>query len=119
MEDPAAITPNLRLTLTIRGELARGGRLALSELARVAGEFQANLERVAVAFDLPQRGLRQGRRPTEVVDSVRLDLVAFTPGSAVLELAPHDDPQLRLYDEGTALEGAYRGLVAGLQQLVE
>lgn len=70
------------------GPAATGGKLPLSELARLAGEFQATLERVALVL----RGSKasQGRRPRDIVDAVRLDLVGLHEGSAVLELRAAD-----------------------------
>lgn len=81
------------LKVTVDGALATGGRLALSELARIAGELQAQLERIARV--LGGGDVRTGRRPTDIVDATRLDLVGFRDGSAVLEIEPHEqDPTL-------------------------
>jgi hypothetical protein len=74
------------------GPAARGGRLALSEIARIAGEFQATLERIALALRGGDSSL--GRRPQDVVNAVRLELVGFSSGSAVLEMSPPDDAMI-------------------------
>jgi hypothetical protein len=108
-----------RLTVTIKGDLAQAGRIALSELARIAGELQANLERIAVGMRVPGREPKQGRRPAEVVEAVRLDLVTMRAGSAILELAPHSLEQLQLYDQRTELEAAFQAFTSGVRQLVD
>jgi hypothetical protein len=73
------------LVIRAVGPATEGGRLPLSELARLAGGLQATLERIALSIS---GGLtRPGRRPREIVDAVRLDFVEFRPGSAVLKVA--------------------------------
>jgi hypothetical protein len=67
------------------GPATEGGRLPLSELARLAGGLQASLERIALSIS--GGPTRPGRRPREIVDAVRLDFVEFRPGSAVLKVA--------------------------------
>jgi hypothetical protein len=69
------------------------GRLPLSEVARLAGQLQATLERLALAH-LGERSTK-GRRPKDVAEAVRYELVAFKAGSAVLEMAP---PEAHLMD---------------------
>jgi len=71
--------------LRITGPITEGGRLPLSELARLASGLQASLERVALS--IYGLDLRPGRRPREIVDAVRLDFVGFDVGSAVLKIA--------------------------------
>lgn len=72
------------------------GRLPLSEVARFAGELQSTLERLALSI----RGspTSRGRRPREVAEAVRFELVGFRAGSAVLEMAPPDDEALFNHD---------------------
>ncbi len=67
------------------GPATEGGRLPLSELARLAGGLQASLERIALSIS--GGTARPGRRPREIVDAVRLDFVGFRAGSAVLGVA--------------------------------
>jgi hypothetical protein len=67
------------------GPATEGGRLPLSELARLAGGLQASLERIALSISGSAN--RPGRRPREIVDAVRLDFVGFEHGSAVLNIA--------------------------------
>jgi hypothetical protein len=107
------------LTVTVAGELARNGKIALSELARIAGELQSSLERLAVAAGSAAGEQRAGRRRADLVEAVRLDLTSFTGGSAVLELAPHAPEQQQLFRKTTALDGAYQALVRGVAALVD
>ncbi len=67
------------------GPATEGGRLSLSELARLAGGLQASLERVALSIS--GGATKPGRRPREIVDAVRLDFVGFQKGSAVLNVS--------------------------------
>ncbi|MEU4163365.1 hypothetical protein [Actinoplanes sp. NPDC026670] len=73
------------LVIHASGPATEGGRLPLSELARLAGGLQASLERIALSIS--GNTSRPGRRPREIVDAVRLDFVGFQPGSAVLQVA--------------------------------
>lgn len=84
---PAEYVPNEGDDLAIRaiGPATEGGRLPLSEIARLAGGLQASLERIALS--LSGGAPRPGRRPREIVDAVRLDFVGFQRGSAVLRIA--------------------------------
>ncbi|MCO6006426.1 hypothetical protein NE236_15685 [Actinoallomurus purpureus] len=74
------------------GPATEGGRLSLSEVARIAGGVQATLERLALS--LSGGAVTPGRRPREIVDAVRLDFVGFAAGSAVLKLARGHDTEL-------------------------
>lgn len=65
---------------------ATEGRLALSEVARLAGELQATLERLAL--NLRGGSSTPGRRPRDIADAVKLELVGFRRGSTILEMAP-------------------------------
>ncbi|GGN71420.1 hypothetical protein GCM10010112_38770 [Actinoplanes lobatus] len=73
------------LVIKATGPVTEGGRLPLSELARLAGGLQASLERIALSIS--GNTTRPGRRPREIVDAVRLDFVGFHEGSAVLHVA--------------------------------
>jgi hypothetical protein len=74
-------------TLTIRavGPATSNGRLALSELARIASALQTTLERVGFSI-LTGRPHRMGRLPGQVAESVQLDITGFHEGSAILEV---------------------------------
>lgn len=73
------------LAIRAIGPATDGGRLPLSELARLAGGLQASLERIALSIS--GAAAKPGRRPREIVDAVRLDFVGFRRGSAVLNVA--------------------------------
>lgn len=60
------------------------GRIPLAEMARIAGSFQATLERLALSIS--GNSNVRGRRPREIVEAVRLDFVGFSGGSAVLQI---------------------------------
>lgn len=89
------------------------GRLPLSEVARLAGELQATLERLALA--ILGTSATHGRRPRDVADAVRLELIAFWDGSTVLDMAPPGDAMLNhgLLDESMGL------LFGGLRAIAE
>jgi hypothetical protein len=72
------------LTVHAEGPAADGGRLPLSELARIAAGLQVTLERLALALNGTY--VARGRRPREVVEAVRLDLAGFRQGSAVIDI---------------------------------
>jgi hypothetical protein len=72
------------LVIKAIGPATEGGRLPLAELARLASGLQASLERIALS--LSGGTARPGRRPREIVDAVRLDIVGFETGSAVLHI---------------------------------
>ncbi|TFV49542.1 hypothetical protein [Blastococcus sp. TF02A-35] len=101
------------LVITARGPATTGGRLPLSELARVAGEFQATLERIALGLSggAAQSG---GRRPADIVEAVRLEIRGFRVGSAVLEV---DRAQGALFDH-ELLAQSFEVLEAGASAIV-
>ncbi|SDD03485.1 hypothetical protein [Actinokineospora iranica] len=74
------------------GPVTVGNRIPLSELARIASNLQATLERIALSLVGARQ--RPGRRPPEIADAVRLDFVGFRDGSAVLELKPGESTTL-------------------------
>lgn len=122
--------------LTVEGPLASDGRLALSELARLAAELQGEMERIALVLSGEPSG-SPGRRPKDIVNAVRLDLVSMTAGSVTLELAPHERQQTlidslaevsiehflngveRLQDDPGAMPSGFdEGVVSGLANFV-
>lgn len=100
--------------MTVRGPLAEGGRIVVSELVRILGELQSELERVALVLR-GEMAAGRGRRPKDVVDAVRLDLVAIHQGSAMLELESHAS-QLPLIPDDTLTE-SLRALVDGVGRI--
>lgn len=98
------------LTITASGPATDQGRISLSELARIAAGFQATLERIAYSLVVGRR--RQGRRPREIADAVRMDFVGFDRGSAVLNL--QRSPNEALDD---LLSDSFRALTSGLESL--
>jgi hypothetical protein len=74
------------LVIRAAGPAVKEGRLALTEVARISGELQATLERIAMAL-LGSEAV-PGRRPQDIVNAVRLELTGFSPGSAILEVSP-------------------------------
>lgn len=74
------------LTIRAAGPAVEEGRLALTEVARISGELQATLERIAMA--LLGSETVSGRRPQDIVNAVRLELTDFASGSAILEVSP-------------------------------
>ncbi len=118
----------------MKGELAKEGRVAAALLARIAGEIQGELERIALVL-AGRSSAGVGRRRQDVVDATRLDLVSLSRGSAVLEFAPHGDElqlfsivdeSIRAFMEGSARLGKEpaelppgfdRGVVTGLRNL--
>lgn len=103
------------LTITVEGALAADGRLALSEVARIAGEFQSQIERVAAVL-VGTDTVRTGRHRAEIVEVTRLDLVGFRTGSAILDVRPHpSDPTL----PPTLLDEAVDAFLDGVAALSE
>lgn len=74
------------LTIKLAGPGVGEGRLALAELVHVGRNLQAAVERIALVLRGEAKSLKPGRRPADVMDLCRLDLVGFRGGSAVLEL---------------------------------
>jgi hypothetical protein len=100
------------LVVRAAGPATDGGRLPLSELARLAGGLQASLERLALSLSGAIN--KPGRRPREIVDAVRLDFVGFEHGSAVLKVARTG--QLALTDD--LLGASLDALEAGVNSLL-
>lgn len=72
------------LTIRAVGPATDGGALPLVELARIAGDFQAALDRLALA--IRGREVRPGRRRGDDVEEVQLSITGLSQGSIVLEL---------------------------------
>lgn len=88
MGEATRSTPLQTLMVRAAGPATANGRLALSELARIASALQTTLERIAFSI-LTGRPHRTGRLPRQVADSVRLDFVGYSAGSAVLRMRRH------------------------------
>jgi len=100
------------LTVRATGPATTNGRLALNELARIASALQTTLERIGFSI-LTGRPHRSGRLPRQVAESVRLDFVGFSEGSAVLtmERGPTADTSDDL------LSDAFAALTQGLAHI--
>lgn len=72
------------LSIRAVGPATDGGALPLVELARIAGDFQAALDRLALA--IRGREVRPGRRRGDDVEEVQLCITGLSQGSIVLEL---------------------------------
>jgi len=103
------------LSMRLTGPGVGEGRLALGELVHLGRHVQATLERIALVLRGETRSVRPGRRPADVTDLCRLDLVGFRGGSAILELdlAAAERPFVEL-DLG---EAALDRLVEGVERL--
>ena len=100
------------LTIRAVGPATSGGRLALSELARIASALQTTLERIGFSI-LTGRPHRMGRLPRQVAESVRLDFTGFREGSAILEV--QRSPGANSTDD--LLSDAFRALTNGIHEL--
>jgi hypothetical protein len=98
------------LTIRATGPAVSRGRISLSELSRIASGFQATIERIAVAI---VGGRHLGRHPKDIVDLVRLDFVAYRPGSAALEL--ERSSELTLFDD--ILTDSFNALIRGIEEI--
>ncbi|MFK0234235.1 hypothetical protein [Streptomyces vinaceus] len=99
-------------TLHASGPATDGGRIPLAELARVASELQATLERLALSINGTL--ITAGRRPREIVDAVRLDFVGFEPGSAVLKVARTGQSAIT---GDSLLEESFKALAEGIKAI--
>lgn len=105
------------LSIKLTGPAVGEGRLALGELVHVGRHAQATIERIALVLRGEATSLRPGRRPADVSELCRLELVGFRGGSAILELelGAAERPFAELDLGETALDR----LVEGLQRLSE
>jgi hypothetical protein len=102
------------LVVRASGPATDGGRLPLSELARLAGGLQASLERIALSLSGGTTG--PGRRPREIVDAVRLDFVGFHAGSAVIHVARTGQISLTEDLLGQSLDAMQNGIESLLRE---
>ncbi len=100
------------LSVHAEGPAADGGRLPLSELARIAAGLQVTLERIALA--LAGTFVARGRRPRDVVEAVRLDLVGFRAGSAIIDIIRSDQPQQVMLESDSLLADSLQALEDGV-----
>lgn len=98
------------LSVHAEGPAADGGRLPLAEIARIAAGLQVTLERLALA--LTGTYVARGRRPRDVVEAVRLDLVAFRAGSAIIDVIRSNQPEVAEGD--SLLADSLRALEDGI-----
>ncbi|MFE2128071.1 hypothetical protein [Streptomyces amritsarensis] len=101
-------------TLYASGPATEGGRIPLAELARLASELQATLERLALSINGTL--IKTGRRPREIVDAVRLDFVGFETGSAILKVSRTGQGSLT---GDHLLEDSFRALANGIKSIQE
>lgn len=100
------------LTVRAVGPATYAGRISLSELARIAAGLQATLERIGFSIHVGRR--RVGRLPREIAESVQLDFVGFSEGSAVLTLQRPSQPSA-----DDLLSDSFAALTKGLKELRE
>jgi hypothetical protein len=100
------------LSVHAEGPAAHDGRLPLAELARIAAGLQVTLERLALA--LTGTYVARGRRPRDVVEAVRLDLVGFRPGSAIIDIIRSDQPKEAGLEGDSLLADSLRALEDGI-----
>jgi hypothetical protein len=112
-----SVVPSLNAYITIRveGPEVGAGRMRLSDFLRITGEFSTAANRVAMVLQSAKSSTR-GRRSDELLESLSLDLVAFTEGSpaAVVHLERSLGQGRMPFDLG---ENAYRALLQGLEKL--
>lgn len=104
--------PEILLSVHAEGPVAHGGRLPLAELARIAAGLQVTLERLALA--LAGTFVARGRRPRDVVEAVRLDLVGFRAGSAIIDVIRSDQPQQVMFESDSLLADSLQALEDGI-----
>lgn len=102
--------PEILLSVHAEGPAADGGRLPLAELARIAAGLQVTLERLALA--LTGTYVARGRRPRDVVEAVRLDLVGFRAGSAIIDIVRPE--QASVVENDSLLIDSLRALEDGV-----
>jgi hypothetical protein len=100
------------LSIHAEGPAAHGGRLPLAEIARIAAGLQVTLERLALA--LTGTYVSRGRRPRDVVEAVRLDLIGFRAGSAIIDVIRSDQPQQAMFESDSLLPDSLRALEDGI-----
>ena len=103
---------DILLSVHAEGPATDGGRLPLAEIARIAAGLQVTLERLALA--LSGTYVARGRRPREVVEAVRLDLVGFRQGSAVIDVIRSGQPEEAAQEGDSLLAESLRALEDGI-----
>jgi hypothetical protein len=109
------LEPALRVKLA--GPGIRDGRLAVADFVHLGRNLQAAVERIALVLRGESRSLRPGRRPADVAELCRLDVVGFGPGSAILELDLSEGE--RPFAEWDLGQAALDHLVEGLRCFAE
>lgn len=105
------------LTIKLTGPGIGEGRLALAEVVHVGRNLQAALERIALVLRGEAKSLKPGRRPADITELCRFDLVGFRAGSAILELELSGaERPFEIMDLG---EAALDRMVEGLQRVSE
>jgi hypothetical protein len=109
--------PEVLLSVHAEGPAADGGRLPLAEIARIAAGLQVTLERLALA--LTGTYVPRGRRPRDVVEAVRLDVVGFRAGSAIIDVIRSDQPQQVMFGDDSLLADSLSALEDGVTAIRE
>jgi hypothetical protein len=109
------------LSIHMVGAAADDGTLPLAELARIAGGFQASLDRLSLAIQ--GRAVGPGRRSAEIVGAVQLAITALESGSVTLCLTRTGQGVIdgdRIFDSTlSALAGGIRGITENPDHLPE
>ena len=103
---------DILLSVHAEGPAADGGRLPLAEVARIAAGLQVTLERLALA--LTGTYAPRGRRPRDVVEAVRLDVIGFRTGSAIIDVIRSDQPQQAMFETDSLLPDSLQALEDGI-----
>jgi hypothetical protein len=109
--------PDILLSVHAEGPATDGGRLPLAEIARIAAGLQVTLERLALA--LTGTYAPRGRRPRDVVEAVRLDVIGFRAGSAIIDVIRSDQPQPAMFETDSLLPDSLRALEDGITAIRE
>ena len=104
--------PEVLLSVHAEGPAADGGRLPLAEIARIAAGLQVTLERIALAWTGTY--VARGRRPRDIVEAVRLDVVAFRAGSAIIDVIRSDQPQQVMFEADSLLADSLQAFEDGV-----
>lgn len=104
------------IVVRLEGPAVAQGRIAVDDLALVAGQLQRAVQRIALVLR-GEQGMRPGRRPREVEALTRLEVVALRPGSVTLDLdLAEGERPLAAMDVGRE---AVERLVGGLTALAQ
>jgi len=105
------------LRVHLEGPAVSRGRIALSDLEKLAKHLQDALFRVGEVMLGGATSLKTGPTPKQVADSCTLEMVAVEPGSVELVLDLRQDEQQTLFDAPTLGEQALQRLVLGAEAL--